>query len=468
LSISTRADVSSTERLLFPPGFLWGAGTAAYQIEGASTVDGRTPSIWDTFCRVPGKVVNGDTGDVAVDHYHRADQDVALMSEIGLGAYRFSVSWPRVQPGGTGPANEPGLAFYDRLVDRLLGAGIDPVVTLYHWDLPQELEDAGGWPARDTAYRFADYTRLVVDRLGDRVKMWTTINEPWCAAFLGYASGMHAPGLTDPGASLRAAYHLLLAHGLSAQVLRSSIPAGVPLSLVLNLGAIRPATPTEEDLDAVRQTDGLINRIFLDPVLRGGVLPADVLANNAHLVDWDALRQPGDAEIIGTPVDVIGVNYYQPSVVGRGQGGRGASAWPGCDNVTHRRAPGELTDMHWPIDPTGLSELLLRLHADYDGVPLMITENGAAFADQLVNGAVEDTNRIAYLRDHLLAAHEALRAGVDLRGYFVWSLMDNFEWSFGYGKRFGIIHVDYETQLRTLKNSARWYGNVIAAGGVTT
>ena len=460
------AAVDVTDLLAFPADFWWGAATAAYQIEGAVATDGRTPSIWDTFSATPGKVVHGDTGEHAADHYRRYPQDVALMAELGLSAYRFSVSWPRVQPGGSGPENPAGSGFYDRLVDELLAVDIRPVLTLYHWDLPQELEDKGGWANRDTAYRFADYARLVAARLGDRVDLWTTLNEPWCSAFLGYGSGVHAPGRTDPYGSLAAAHHLLLAHGLGAAAVRRELPAA-RLSLVLNLGAERPISDAPADLDAARRIDGLINRLFLDPALRGRY-PDDVLVDTAKVCDWAFVRD-GDLEAINVPIDALGVNYYQPSLVGAAAtpGPAGApSAWPGCEDILFQPAPGAVTDMGWPVDPTGLSEILLRVHRDYGPVPLFVTENGAAYRDTVApDGRVDDPERIAYLRSHLAAAHDALRAGVDLRGYFVWSLLDNFEWAEGYAKRFGIVHVDYPTQRRTLKESAHWYRRVIAAGG---
>ncbi|NJC84274.1 beta-glucosidase [Planosporangium mesophilum] len=465
------------ERLEFPPGFLWGAATAAYQIEGAATEDGRTPSIWDTFSATPGKVLNGDTGAVAADHYHRHAQDIVIMRALGLNAYRFSISWPRVRPAGSGPVNPAGMGFYDRLVDDLLGAGIKPVATLYHWDLPQELEDGGGWPNRDTAYRFADYAALVARHLGDRVTLWATLNEPWCSAFLGYASGEHAPGRTEPAAALAAAHHLLLGHGLGVRALREGgLRPDAQVSLVINPTAVRPVSTGADDVDAARRIDGLMNRIWLDPVLRGEY-PADVRADTAHLTDWGFVRD-GDLGIIATPIDLLGVNYYQPMVVGAGEAPgpvpvgspeavRPASAWPGSEHVRFHQAPGPLTDMGWSVDATGLRELLGRIRADYGDVPIVITENGAAYPDEPdPTGEVHDPDRVAYLREHLTAAHESLRDGVDLRGYFVWSLLDNFEWAWGYSKRFGIVHVDYATQRRTLKDSAYWYRDVIANGGV--
>jgi beta-glucosidase len=477
MTSALKAEASTEGRLRFPPDFLWGAATAAYQIEGAASEDERTPSIWDTFSATPGKVRNGDTGHVAADHYHRYGEDIAIMSDLGLKAYRFSVGWPRVRPAGSGPVNPAGMGFYDRLVDGLLAAGIRPVLTLYHWDLPQELEDAGGWTNRDTAYRFAEYAGLVADRLGDRVGLWSTLNEPWCSAFLGYGSGEHAPGRTDPAAALSAAHHLLLAHGLGVQALRAaSLRADAQVSLVINPTTVRPVSNAPGDVDAARRIDGLINRIFLDPVLRGHY-PADVQADTAHLTGWNFVRN-GDLATIATPIDLLGVNYYQPMLVGAGEppgpvpvgspeAVRPPSAWPGSEDVRFLQPPGPLTDMGWSVDASGLRELLGRIRRDYGDIPLVITENGAAYPDEPdPAGEVHDPERVRYLHEHLTAAHEALRDGVDLRGYFAWSLLDNFEWAYGYSKRFGIVHVDYTTQRRTLKDSAYWYRDVITGGGV--
>ncbi|MFG2145090.1 glycoside hydrolase family 1 protein [Streptomyces sp. NPDC048696] len=466
----------------FPPGFLWGAATSAYQIEGAVAEGGRTPSIWDTFCRTPGKVSGGDSGDVAVDHYHRWRDDVRLMADLGLGAYRFSVSWPRVQPTGRGPAVQRGLDFYRALVDGLLEQGIQPSLTLYHWDLPQELEAAGGWPERETAYRFADYARIVADALGDRVDMWTTLNEPWCSAFLGYGSGVHAPGRTDPVAALRAAHHLNLSHGLAAQVLRSTLP-GAKVAISLNPSAIRARSQSPADLDARRRIDALANRVFTGPMFRGAY-DADLLRDTAQLTDWSFVRDR-DLSVIKHPLDLLGINYYTPSVVSAptdnapetgpdqrgsrldGHGRSAESPWPGADSVEFHRPPGELTTMGWAIDPTGLYDLLMRYTREAPGVPLMITENGAAYDDKPgPDGAVHDPDRIRYLHGHLSAVRRAMRDGADVRGYFLWSLLDNFEWAYGYSKRFGAVYVDYETQARTPKSSARWYAEVARTGAL--
>ena len=456
---------SPTASAPFPPGFRWGAATAAYQIEGAAAEDGRTPSIWDTFSHTPGRVRNGDTGDTAADHYHRVSEDVALMAELGLTDYRFSVSWPRVQPTGRGPAVQKGLDFYRRLVDELLGKGIRPVLTLYHWDLPQELEDAGGWPVRETAYRFADYAALVAAALGDRVPAWGTLNEPWCAAFLGYAEGVHAPGRTDAAGALRAAHHLNLAHGLATAALRDLLPQEAEVSLTLNPAAVRPLTDGPQDQDAARRIDALANRIFLDPLFSGSY-PEDLVADTRELTDWSFVRA-GDLAEISRPVDWLGLNYYSPTVVAAGEHD-GPSPWPGAGrHVRFVPAPGPVTAMGWPVDASGLHEVLTRLRDEIPDVPLVITENGAAYEDYAdPGGEVHDPERVAYLRSHLGAVHAAMGEGVDVRGYFLWSLLDNFEWAFGYSKRFGMVHVDFASQRRTPKDSARWYAEVIARGGL--
>jgi beta-glucosidase len=455
-----------TGRLTFPPGFLWGAATAAYQIEGSTTVDGRGPSIWDTFAHTPGRVLGGDTGDVAAEHYREFRSDVALMAELGLPAYRFSVSWPRVQPGGRGAANPAGLDHYERLVDELLEHGIVPVLTLYHWDLPQELEDLGGWGARDTASRFAEYSRLVAERIGDRVPMWTTLNEPWCAAFLGYASGEHAPGHTDPALALRAAHHLLLAHGLGTSALRAALPSTAQVSITLNLSAVMPGATSAEATDAVRRIDGLANRLFLDPLFRGHY-PSDVLRDTSALTDWSFVEDR-DLAVVSQPLDTLGINYYAPTLVDAGEPKEGPSPWPACEHVRFVDQPGPTTAMGWAIDAQGLRAVVHRLHEEYSPIPLMITENGAAFDDQLAPDGVRDHERISYLHDHLTVVHQAIESGVDLRGYFVWSLLDNFEWAYGYSKRFGIVHVDYPTQRRVWKDSAYWYRQVITTNGIDT
>ncbi|MFG1775113.1 GH1 family beta-glucosidase [Micromonospora sp. NPDC049048] len=453
--------------LRFPDNFVWGAATAAYQIEGAATDDGRGPSIWDTFSRTPGKVHDGHTGDVACDHYHRYADDVALMAELGLHAYRFSVAWPRIQPDGTGPVNPRGLDFYDRLTDTLLARGIDPIVTLYHWDLPQALQDRGGWTNRETAEHFATYATAVHTRLGDRISTWTTLNEPWCSAYLGYGNGVHAPGEQDPGAAFAAVHHLLLGHGLAARALRAA--GARTVGITVNPADVRAAdADSAADAAAVRLVDGLHNRIFLDPLLRAAY-PDDVLEHVARIIEPTFVRD-GDEKLIAAPIDLLGVNYYAPTYVAGRPDGAGGSAYPGTEGAVEFLPPaGPLTDMGWMIEPAGLTRLLERLATDYPGVPLMVTENGAAFPDKADAGGagqVMDADRIAYLDGHLRAVHEAISRGVDLRGYLVWSLLDNFEWAEGYRRRFGIIHVDYLTQRRTPKSSARWYQEVISRNGL--
>jgi beta-glucosidase len=457
------ATATATERR-FPVGFHWGAASSAYQIEGAWDEDGREPSIWDTFARTPGRVRNGDNGDVAIDHYHRYAEDVRLISELGLTAYRFSTAWPRIQPGGRGPGNSRGLDFYSRLVDELLDAGVTPFLTLYHWDLPQALEDAGGWTNRETALRFGEYADLVARRLGDRVNFWTTLNEPWCSAYLGYSSGGHAPGRTEPAVSLSAVHHLNLAHGLGVEAVRAAVGGPVQLSTTLNLCAVRTTEDSPENQEAVRRIDGVANRLFLDPMLRGEY-PQDVLDDTARLTDWSFVRD-GDLATINARIDALGVNYYNPTFVAapNGTGPAPESAqFPGCEDLSFPRVDLPRTVMDWPIDADALYALLLRVHQDYDGIPMVITENGMANDDYVgPTGEVHDPERIAYVSDHLDAAARAIADGVDLRGYFAWSLHDNFEWAYGYGKRFGIIYVDYPTQKRILKSSAHWYRDLIA------
>ncbi|MET7382227.1 GH1 family beta-glucosidase [Streptomyces sp. NPDC005526] len=466
--------VTPVTPVTFPSSFLWGAATSAYQIEGAVREDGRTPSIWDTFSHTPGKTAGGETGDIAVDHYHRYREDVALMAELGLNAYRFSVSWPRVQPTGRGPAVQVGLDFYRRLVDELLAHGIKPAVTLYHWDLPQELEDAGGWPERDTALRFAEYAQIVGEALGDRVEQWITLNEPWCSAFLGYASGVHAPGRTDPQASLRAAHHLNLAHGLGTQALRSVMPARNTVAVSLNSSVVRPASQSPADLVAARKIDDLANGVFHGPMLHGAY-PATLLEATSSLTDWSYVHD-GDLRSINQPLDALGLNYYTPALVsaadagaeGPRADGHGASAfspWPAADDVMFHQTPGDRTEMGWTIDPSGLHELIMRYTREAPGLPLYITENGAAYDDKVdADGRVHDPERIAYLRGHLAAVRRAITDGADVRGYYLWSLMDNFEWAYGYGKRFGAVYVDYATLARTPKSSALWYSKAARSG----
>ncbi|MEV4168296.1 GH1 family beta-glucosidase [Nonomuraea sp. NPDC049709] len=457
----TTQEEQTRSGLRFPTGFAFGAATSAYQIEGAVAEDGRGTSIWDTFTKTPGRVLNGHHGDVAMDHYHRFKEDVAIMADLGLTAYRFSVSWPRIQPTGSGAVNQKGLDFYRRLTDELLRHGIDPWLTLYHWDLPQALEDQGGWPNRDTAYRFAEYASAVHEALKDHVHTFSTVNEPWCAAFLGYASGEHAPGRREPQNAIRGAHHLNLAHGLAVQAMGARRVGGC-----VNLYAVTPATDSEADLDAARRIDGLQNRFFLDALLTGQY-PQDVLDDLG--MDPEVI-QPGDMKTIGSPIDVLLVNYYSRFTVSGAPGGRAsaaaaptdsASPWVGSEHVSFVNGGRPVTAMGWEIDEGGLVEILTRVARDYPPIPMVVSENGAAFDDVLVDGRIHDRERQAYVEAHLGACKEAIEAGVPLEGYFAWSLMDNFEWAWGYGKRFGLVHVDFETQERLLKDSALWYSEII-------
>ncbi len=438
----------------FPDGFLWGAATSSYQIEGAAAEDGRSESVWDRFCRIPGKVLNGDTGDTACDHYRRWEEDIRLMEELGLSAYRFSVAWPRVLPEGGGPVNQAGLDFYDRLVDGLLEAGIEPFVTLYHWDHPLWIEEAGGWRVRETAYAFAEYASAVEARLGDRVRHWMTLNEPWVTAHLGHRTGQHAPGLVDSGAELDAAHHLLLGHGLASMALRAGRP-GREVGIALNLEPRRPRSGHPRDVAAAALEEGLMNGWFLDPLFGRGY-PDDLLARTG----WPAsVVEDGDLAAIAQPLDAVGLNYYRTEVVGD-PGLRDEDRPPPLQND-----PAEVTEMGWPVTPSGLGEMLRLLRGT--GVEAVyITENGAACPDTAwKDGAVDDEDRCSYLERHIIEAGKAIGEGVPLRGYFVWTLLDNFEWSFGYARRFGLVHVDRTTQRRTPKASAYWYRDVIARNG---
>lgn len=436
----------------FPSDFLWGAATASYQIEGAALTHGRSECIWTHFSHTPGKVANGDTGDNACEHYFRYPQDVALMRELGLQAYRFSIAWPRVIPAGTGKTNAEGLDFYDRLTDELLKAGIQPWVTLYHWDLPQVLEDKGGWTNPDVVKYFAEYTDLMTRQLGDRIHGWITLNEPWCSAFLGYMLGVHAPGLQDTAAAYKAAHHLLLAHGEAMPIIRRNAPQA-KAGITLNLSPQIPATDSEEDAKLVQFSDGFSNRWFLDPVFKG-VYPADVvevMRPALEGIDLDAVK------IAAAPNDFLGINYYMRFVITSdptAPGGRREEFPQGT----------QFTEMGWEIYPQGMADMLTRVHKEYGPIDLYITENGAAFPDPApTNGIVEDPQRVDFLKGYLAAAESVITQGVPLKGYFVWSLLDNFEWAFGYSRRFGIIHVDFETQQRTLKRSALYYRDLIAS-----
>jgi beta-glucosidase len=448
-----------------PASFEFGVATASYQIEGAVHEDGRGPSIWDTFSHTPGKVFQGDTGDVACDHYHRYPEDVALMADLGVDSYRLSLAWPRIQPTGKGPANAAGLAFYGRLVDALLERGIAPAVTLYHWDLPQALEDAGGWRARDTAERFAEYAEIVQEHLGDRVHRWITLNEPFCSSILGYSNGRHAPGAHEGHGALAAAHHLLLGHGLAVQRLRPRLAEGDQLGITLNLQPVTPVSDSAADRAAADRALLLSNRLFTDPVLAGSY---PELAREAWgpITDFGFL-QDGDLEVIAAPLDFLGVNYYFPSRVRAAEPAEADPARRTADDLGYEDVISpdeERTAMGWPVEADGLRRLLHWLDDTYPGLPpIYITENGRACDDVVdEDGQVRDPDRVRYLRDHLGAVAQAGAEGVDVRGFYAWSLMDNFEWADGYAKRFGIVHVDYETQKRTPKSSFDWYRGVIA------
>ena len=461
----------------FPEGFILGAATASYQVEGAAFTDGRTASIWDAFSRVPGAVVNGDNGDVACDHYHRMPADVALMREMGLDSYRFSTSWSRVRPDG-GPVNPKGIDFYSRLVDELLEADILPWLTLYHWELPQALEERGGWAERDTAFRFRDFALDVHAALGDRVRVWTTLNEPWCSSFLSYTAGAHAPGRMSPADGLRAAHHLMLAHGLTVEALREADPT-LDLGITLNLTVAHPVDPDRSgDVDAARRIDAQFNRVFLDPIFRA--YPSDLLQDLADAGLGEVLPecvQEGDLAAISAPIDTLGVNYYHGELVSDrpADGSRGDEAptvrptrspFPAADGVHWHPQGLPVTAQGWDVQPSALTELLLRVHREYTGergIRLAVTENGAAYTDTVeADGSVRDVERARFFHQHLGAVLDAIDSGAPVAGYFAWSLLDNFEWAWGYDKRFGIVHVDYDTLERTPKLSGRNYAETIA------
>ena len=432
----------------FPNEFVWGAATAAYQIEGATEADGRGESIWDRFSHTPGRVANGDTGDRACEHYYRWREDLDVMSSLGLQGYRFSISWPRIQPDGRGPANQKGIDFYRRLSEGLLERGIAPLATLYHWDLPQALQDEGGWASREVADRFEVYAELVFEHLGDLVDDWVTHNEPWVTSFLGYGYGTKAPGIQDWRAALTSAHHVLLSHGKAVAAFRAGRGTG-------RIGITLDLTHVYGDAEAALRFDGNRNRWFLDPVLRGGY-PADMIDLYEERLGPLEFIVPGDLEEIAAPIDFLGVNFYQPAVV-QLDGDRGPIG------VEELPPDGPTTAMGWRVAPDALTELLLRLKRDYGDLPLLITENGASFDDPPLNGhaVVEDPQRVEYLRGHIAAVERAVGAGVDVRGYYVWSLLDNFEWEHGYSSRFGIVGVDFDSQRRTPKRSALWYRDLI-------
>lgn len=449
--------------LHFPEGFVWGTATASYQVEGAVTEDGRGPSIWDTFSAAPGNVAGGDTGAVACDHYHRWPQDLDLMNDLGVPAYRFSLAWPRIVPDGDGAVNQAGLDHYSRLLDGMLERGIAPVVTLYHWDLPQALQDRGGWQSRATADAFARYAEVVAAAYGDRVPTWITLNEPWVASFVGHGSGVHAPGVRDGRAALQSAHHLLMAHGRATQVLADTRGE---VGVTLNLADVVAAGDNRDDLDAAARVYANTNSWFLDPLLEGRYPQL--------LVDWygDTLADvvhDGDLGLIGQPLDFLGVNYYSRIHVRAGDDPSARAVLPPLG--AHGVVPAGLatTAMGWPVEPDGFRSLLVRVAAEHPRLPpISITENGAAYDDVVgADGTVDDPERVAFLDGHLRALHDAIEAGVRVRGYFCWSFMDNFEWAEGYAKRFGIVHLDYESQRRTPKASARWYADVIRRNGLT-
>jgi beta-glucosidase len=443
----------------FPKGFLWGTATAAYQVEGAVREGERGESIWDRFCRVPGAIADGGTGDIACDHFHRWRDDIENMRDLGLTSYRFSISWPRIFPQGKGRKNSKGLDFYSLLVDGLLEAGIQPAVTLYHWDLPQTLEDAGGWTNRDTASWFAEYAASVFNCLGDRVKLWTTLNEPQCAAFLGHGEGVHAPGKRDQGAAIQASHVLLRAHALAMQAYRQVSPVHGRIGIAIDVHPMYPYSDGISDQEAARVADGRTNRWFLDPVMKG-TYPEDIfgLYSRHHVAPR---VEPGDLDLLkANPVDFLGLNYYFPQRPYASDAG----GFLGFQYAEGKGWP--VTQMGWEMYPEGLFDILSQVRRDYDNPSLMISENGAAFADtRIVDGQVQDDDRIEYLASHLREARRAIQDGVKLEGYFLWSLIDNFEWSFGYSRRFGITHVDFHTQVRTWKKSAAWYRDVIASNG---
>ncbi len=449
----------------FPDGFTWGVATSAFQIEGAHDIDGRGPSIWDAYADQTGFIADGSNAKVACDHYHRFAEDIGLMESLSVGAYRFSVAWPRVLPTGRGTVNAAGLDFYDRLVDALLAAEIEPWTTLYHWDLPQPLEDQGGWANRSTVDAFVELADAVTARLGDRVKRWITHNEPWCVSVLGHAQGDHAPGKTNWQDALVASHHLLLSHGRAVPVIRGNATAG-KVGITLNVSPCQPASPSEADRTSARQFDGELNRWFLDPIYFGRY-PEDVVQHHereGRLSDGMPFVRPGDLEEINHPIDFLGVNYYHRAVV------RSASM-PEADNEPRTIPPPdpkELTDMGWEVYPEGLTQALVRLNVDYQPGSLVVTENGAGYATGPDDaGSVQDTRRCDYVRRHLRACLAAIEAGVPLDGYFLWSLLDNFEWSFGFGKRFGIVWVDFETQQRIIKASGHMYSRIVRNNGIS-
>jgi beta-glucosidase len=465
MSILDHTDPQSLEdidrQVSFPKNFLWGAATSAYQIEGAVQEDGRAPSTWDRFASTPGATYQGHTGEIAADHYHRMEEDVALMASLNLSAYRFSISWPRILPQGTGAVNERGLDFYDRLVDALLAHGITPLATLYHWDLPIALQDRGGWVARETAYAFADYAEVVTRRLGDRVHRWITHNEPWCTSYLSYALGLHAPGLRDKQLAVNVGHHVLLSHGLAVPRMRAQLPSQAQVGIALDFYPVYAADDRPETLEAVKRADTFRNRWFLDPVCWGSY--PDGLFSDMGVAAPPI--QEGDLALISTPIDFLGVNYYSRMLVrdrqDRASGSESSLYGDSYETIT--RIPGSsYTEMGWEIFPEGLANILTRLHREYGVQSLVVTESGAAFEDHLDgNNRIHDSQRLEYLRAHIQAIAAVREQGVPVDGYCIWSLMDNFEWAEGYRKRFGLIYIDYPTQRRIVKDSGIWYASFI-------
>jgi beta-glucosidase len=446
----------------FPPDFLWGVATAAYQVEGAWNEGGRAPSIWDTFSHTPGNTLNGDNGDDAVDHYHRYAEDVRLMAWLGVRAYRFSISWSRLIPDGTGPVNPEGVQFYRDLCNELVANGIIPVATLYHWDLPQALQDRGGWLNEESVAWFADYARTAKEQLGDLTNVWSTFNEPWCSAFLGHSAGEHAPGITDPGSGYVAAHHLMLAHHAALRAMREVSPHPEDrLGIVLNLIPAWPADDSPESETAAAGVDAVQNRLFMGAVFEG-VYPEEVLGYHREHGVADQI-DPGALADAVEPIDYLGINYYNVNHVQGEPGAPWMPAWPGPEEATIARPPGELPQMGWGVEPEGLTWMLERVGRLQPGLPLMIMENGAAYPDEVTgNAVIEDPKRTAYIQGHIDAVRDARDRGVNVVGYFVWSLLDNFEWARGYSQHFGIIHVDRSTMKRTPKASALWYKEFLA------
>ena len=446
-------------KYLFPEGFLWGAATSSYQVEGSLDADGKGESIWDRFSHTPGNIWNEEDGDTACDHYRHYEEDVRIMADIGLNAYRFSVSWPRIFPQGGGKPNAKGLDFYRRLVEQLHGHKIKPALTLYHWDLPQALQDNGGWNNRDTAKYFAEYAAFIFENFDLPVDRWITLNEPWVVAFLGHAFGIHAPGVNDFNIALQVSHNLLLGHGLAVKAFREIGREDEPIGIALNLAPIHPASDSPPDIAAARRTDGFMNRWFLDPIFRGAY-PQDMAKIFSSSFTPPSMEKE-DAAVIAEPIDFLGINNYTRILVRAGGSGDDFMGNP------INPPESEYTEMGWEVYPRGLYELLTRVHSDYGPLPLYITENGAAFPDELnKEGRVEDPRRINFLRAYLLECWKALEEGVPLKGFYVWTLMDNFEWTYGYSKRFGLVFTDYPTRERFLKNSAYWYKEVISRNGL--